>query len=271
MATYVDALKEKVAHVLTLLSKEEKEELTAKIARNDTNEPEFVAVVASMGKHATFHPAMAITGEQLPEGFVCSCSGFLVNMNVHEVKVNQVIVKKDTLHLQKHAILAYFIGGKQLAQVVSQWLTALQAKVGAWIGLERDLGCGFFQIYTKSLVVTQKVAMLTSHRSRWETCILQTWTPYFNSSKPIGLKVSTWVTLKVVQGEFLGMADQIAARLGEVVGSDKQNAYCTDQRFCVVLTLEEGYRSQLSVTNDCTGLISTIDVDYNSLPIKCRF
>jgi hypothetical protein len=113
--------------------------------------------------------------------------------------------------------------------------------------------------------------MLTPHRSKWGTCILQTWTPNFNSSKPVGLKVPTWVTLKEVRGEFLGVADQIAADLGEVVGSDKRNAYCTDPSFCVALTSGEGYRSQLSVTNECTGLVSIVDVDYGNLPIKCRF
>jgi hypothetical protein len=180
-------------------------------------------------------------------------------------------VKRDTLHLQKHAILAYFVGGKQQAQVVLQLLNALQSEVGTWLGLGRDLGCGFFQIYTKSLVVTQKVLMLTPHRSKWGTCILQTWTPDFNSSKPVGLKVPTWITLRKLRGEFLGVADQIAADLGEVVGSDKRNAYCTDQRFCVALTSGAGYRSQLSVTNECTGLVSIVEVDYGNLPIRCRF
>jgi hypothetical protein len=144
MASYADTLKAKVAHAPTELSKEEKDKLIAKTARNDTIEPELVAAVASMGKHATFHPTMAVDGEQLPEGFVRSCSGFLVNTNVREVKVNQAIVKRDTLHLQKHAILAYFVGGKQPSQVVLHWLVALQAEVGAWLSLERDLGCGFF-------------------------------------------------------------------------------------------------------------------------------
>ena len=53
--------------------------------------------------------------------------------------------------------------------------------------------------------------------------------------------------------------------------SNKRNAYCTDQQFYIVLTLEEGYGSQLSVTNECIGLISIVDVDYGNLPIKCKF
>jgi hypothetical protein len=56
-----------------------------------------------------------------------------------------------------------------------------------------------------------------------------------------------------------------------VVDSDKRNAYCTNQQFCLALTLGEGYRSQLLVTNKCTGLVSLVDVDYGNLPIKYRF
>jgi hypothetical protein len=142
--SYADSLRAQVAHAPTSPSTEEKASLSTKIARNDTIKPELVAAVASMGQHATFHPTKAVEGEKLLDGFVRSCSGFLVDTNIREVKVNQAIVKRDTLHLQKHAILVYFVGGKQQAQVVFQWLNALQSEVGAWLGLGRDLGCGFF-------------------------------------------------------------------------------------------------------------------------------
>jgi hypothetical protein len=52
--------------------------------------------------------------------------------------------------------------------------------------------------------------------SKWKTSILQTWISYFNSSKPIGLKVSIWVTFKEVPREFLGLTTKIAARLGDL-------------------------------------------------------
>jgi hypothetical protein len=86
--------------------------------------------------------------------------------------------------------------------------------------------------------------MLTLYRSKWETCILQTWTSNFNPNRPSGLKVPTWTTLKGVQGEFLGVVDQIAALLGKVVGDDKRNAYCTHQRFCVALGLVKDTNSK---------------------------
>ena len=113
MASYTDSPKARIVHAPTSPTVEEKEGLSSKAALNETIELELVAVVASMGKHATFYPTMAMEGEQLLDGFVHSYSRFLVDTNILEVKVNQAIVKRDIVHLQKHAILAYFVEGKQ--------------------------------------------------------------------------------------------------------------------------------------------------------------
>ena len=56
MASYTDILKEKVVHTPIMPSKEEREKLASKATRKDTIEPELVAAVASMGKHAIFYP-----------------------------------------------------------------------------------------------------------------------------------------------------------------------------------------------------------------------
>lgn len=79
-----------------------------------------------------------------------------------------------------------------------------------------------------------------------------------------------WITLKKVEGEFLGSARQIAAGLGEVLGGDRRNAVTEDQRFCVTLTSGAPYEQFLGVTNPITGERSVIVVDYNHLPIRCR-
>lgn len=68
---------------------------------------------------------MATSGEVLPEGFIRSCSSFLLVTNVQVIKVNEATVKRDTDHLLKHAIIAYFVGGKQTSQVLQQWITVL--------------------------------------------------------------------------------------------------------------------------------------------------
>jgi hypothetical protein len=228
MASYADALRAQVAHAPVEPSRSEKVNMSAQEGKNDVVEPELVAAVTNMGKHAEFHPTVATEGEQLPEGYTRSGSGFLVCTTPCEVQVNQTTVRRDMEHLQKHSIMAYFVGGMQRSQAVAQWVASLQAEVGAWVGIGRDLGRGFFQIYTKSFITTRKILMLTPHRSRWGTCLLQSWMSNFTSSKPTGLKVPTWITLKEVPGEFLGVAAKITAGLGDLVGSDKRNSHSTD-------------------------------------------
>jgi hypothetical protein len=52
-----------------------------------------------MEKHAAFHPTKAVEGEQLSAGFMRSYLGFLVDTNICEVKENQMIVKRGSIHL----------------------------------------------------------------------------------------------------------------------------------------------------------------------------
>nr|PNR54558.1 hypothetical protein PHYPA_008235 [Physcomitrium patens] len=66
-------------------------------------------MVTNMEKHAKFHPTIPSEGEKLPSGYVWSRTGFLLHMEVLEVYVDHV-VKKEIEHLQKHAVVAYFVG-----------------------------------------------------------------------------------------------------------------------------------------------------------------
>jgi hypothetical protein len=59
-------------------------------------------------------------------------------------------------------------------------------------------------VIAKSEHMAQKVLMRIPHHSAWGTCLLQNWIPRFNSSRPVGLKVPTWVILKAVPDEFVG-------------------------------------------------------------------
>jgi hypothetical protein len=112
MASYTEVLKDTIAHAPMEPSKAKREKLVLATTKNESIELELVAVVANMGKHAAFYPTKAVDGEQLPAGFVKSFSGFLVDTNVCKVKINQIVVKSNSIHLQKHAIMAYFVGGE---------------------------------------------------------------------------------------------------------------------------------------------------------------
>lgn len=163
------------------------------------------------------------------------------------------------------------MGGKLSAEALAFWIKSIQIAVGDWIGLGRDLERGFFQVLSKQPAVTQKLLMLTPHRTRWGTCILQTWTPGFNAAKPVGLRIPTWVTLKGVPDEFLGVAEQIASGLGELLGSDRRNQGSMDQRFCLGLLSGSGWKTQVVVKNAYTSKQEVILLDYCNLPIRCRF
>jgi hypothetical protein len=176
-ASYADILKEKLAHAPADPTRLEIERCREEALKEDAVEPELVAVVSNMGKFDKIHPTRAVAGEILPEGFSRSCTGFLLCNEVLKVRVNQEIVKLDIVHLQKHAVVAYFVGGQQSLVAINQWLSVLQRQVGDWIGLGRELGHGFFQILSKQEATTQKILMLTPHKSRWGSCILQTWSP----------------------------------------------------------------------------------------------
>lgn len=116
-----------------------------------------------------------------------------------------------------------------------------------------------------------KILMLTPYKSRWGTCILQTWTLGFNATWLVGLKVPTWVTPKDVPDEFLNVPSEMARRLDECLGSNEHNSVTIDQRFCVGLILEASYMMKLGVTNESAGKKEVILVDYCNLLIRCSY
>lgn len=163
-----------MAHAPIAPSQSEGDKGRAQASRDEEIESELVAVVTSMGQNDKIHPTRAATGEVLPEGFSWSYTEFPLCNNVLDVEVNQAIVKKDSEYLQKHAIVAYFVGGKQFQMAIAGWVDSLQKQVGDWVEVGRNLGPGFFQIISHRPAITQKLLMLTPLKSCWRTCILQT-------------------------------------------------------------------------------------------------
>nr|PNR31133.1 hypothetical protein PHYPA_027450 [Physcomitrium patens] len=233
--------------------------------------PELVGTVTSMERNDKIHPTRAVPGEVLSEGYSRNCTGFFLCNNVMEVEVDQDTVKKDSEYLQNHAIVAYFVGGKQFALIISSWIDFVQKQVGDWVGEGRDMDRGFFQIMCRQLVITQKVLTLTPHKFQLGIYIVQSWTPRFNAARHTGLRVPTWVTLKNIPSEFLGVDAQMANNLGELLRSDKRNALLMDQRFCIGLSLGSGWKTSLFITNAVTRDKTIILIDYCNLSIQCRF
>jgi hypothetical protein len=81
----------------------------------------------------------------------------------------------------------------------------------------------------------------------------------------------TWIILRQVPPEFGGVIQQIAARIGEVLDSDPNNRGANDPRFCVSLQSSQGWEQSVIVTSAITKKKTTILIDYNHLPIRCKF
>nr|PNR27401.1 hypothetical protein PHYPA_029553 [Physcomitrium patens] len=119
-------------------------------------------------------------------------------------------------------------------------------------------------------VIIQKVLTLTLHKSWWKTCILHSRISGFNVACPTCLRVSTWVTLKNIPGECLGVAAHMASSSGKLLQSNKRIASSIGKRFCIGLSSRSWWKPSLSITNVVTGKRAIILINYYNLPIQCR-
>jgi hypothetical protein len=172
---------------------------------------------------------------------------------------------------QKRVIIAYFVGGLQTAAVLESWAAAFSREVKTEVRIGRLLGHGFFQVICKEEAATQIVLMHSPHLLRWGTCMLQPWSPGFKPSKPAGMRMPVWITLKEVPDEYRSNTMEIVAALGAVIGKHRGNATNADQRFCVTIPSGQPWPLTVGVTNPKTGEQSCVCVDYNNLPIRCRY
>ena len=59
--------------------------------------------------------------------------------------------------------------------------------------------------------------------------------------------------LKKLPLQFFGIAQDIAATLGKVLGKDTQNYYFKDPRFCIALDSSLGWETELEIEDRITG------------------
>jgi hypothetical protein len=157
-------------------------------------------------------------------------------------------------------------------------LEDLKLEVGV-VALGRSLGQGFFILRAQETKLVQAMLLLIPWRSRYGMCIFQRWMPGFDpyverkgnqSVAPSGMKIPTWITLRKVPEEFIGVAEQIAQNIGDLLGVDAANNSFADQKFCIGLD-GKGWEPSVTVKNKNTGKQYKILIDYNFLPIRCKF
>jgi len=128
--SYADALREKLEHA-PVTPRPTHADLIKDAAREEKAiEPELVAAIMNLGRGAAIHPTRPSPGEDLPERYFRSSSGFLLCNVLFEVKVDQQNVQRESERLQKHAVVAYFVGGHQPTASLAPWMAAIQSQIG---------------------------------------------------------------------------------------------------------------------------------------------
>jgi hypothetical protein len=228
------------------------------------------------------HPTKAQEGEQLPSGYSRSYAGLLIKDLKREIQVNQDAVKCEMDFLQNFAVIAFFIGRRPLESQMQGWLETLKVQVQGPLVRGRNIGRGFFIIKADDHEVVKNLLLLTPFQSNQGLCVFQRWSPNFDPEDELGgasrgprgghqgFKIPTWITLRNVREEFMGVAQEIAAGIGEVLGTEDANDSLKDPRFCVGLSAGGGWEQSVVVTNPITKQKHTILIDYNFLPIRCR-
>ena len=80
-----------------------------------------------------------------------------------------------------------------------------------------------------------------------------------------------WLTLKNVPEEFLSSAQEMAGTLGTILGWHRGNPLSADQKFCVAVKTGVPFDLVLEAMNPVNGETTLVQVDYNNLPIRCRY
>lgn len=127
--SYADTLREKLEYALVLPRPAGVELVSEATRQDDTIEPESFTAVTSIGRNAKIHPRPS-PGEELPSGYSRSPSSFLVCNNILEVEVNQQAIQRESKRLQRHAVVAYFVGGCQSIANLLQWPLAVKSQIG---------------------------------------------------------------------------------------------------------------------------------------------
>jgi hypothetical protein len=130
-------------------------------------------------------------------------------------------------------------------------------------------GKGFFSLEADSGETQKKILSATPQKLKG-MCVLQPWMPGFESTKPQEVSVPTWVTLRKLPREYLNCASGIAEQLGILIGSDPDNQNRCEPRFCIGLNPKEGWETEVVISRSSGEKVPVL-IDYDHLPIRCRF
>ena len=142
-----------------------------------------------------------------------------ISFKVDPVKVSaRIALLKDQLPIAK------FVGPKPTLQNMERWLQALNQKIGdSVLTFCMNVGKGYFFLKGEDSDALHRALMMSPYKSKWGTCLIQSWVPGFNPDNPSNLAFPTWVALRRLPFEHHDQALAIAETLGEVIGFDTSN------------------------------------------------
>lgn len=202
--------------------------------------------------YGELNPFRGYNSEILPFNLERSCSGFLVRKDVVKFKVNSEMLLARIARLKDQLLIGKFVGPKPPPQAMRQWIQTLNQELrGDALTLCKNVGQGFFILSGDNKDALHNAMMLSSFRSKWGTCTLQSWVPGFNHDNPSNLAFLTWVSLRNMPYEHEDQAVAIAETLGEVIGIDIANENNKDTRFCINLEISKGWATSIEL--ECEG------------------
>jgi hypothetical protein len=199
-------------------------------------------------------------------------SGFLVRKDAITFKVDSEKLNARIALLKEELLIAKILGPKPAPQDLVRWLSALNQELGGnEVSFCMNVGKGFMFLRSEDSDAIHNALMLSPHKSRWGTCMLQSWVPGFNPDNPSNLAFPTWVALRNLPFEHHDQALDIAGMLGDVIGIDTSNETAKDPRFCINLAVSEGWVTSIDLETEGGILpVQKVLVDYDKLPMRCK-
>ena len=211
-------------------------------------------------------------GEVLPPNLERNFSGTFMRKDAVKFKVDSQKLNARIAMLKEQLLIAKFVGTKPPIQEMNAWLqTVNHALRGETLTFCRNVGKGFFFLASEDSDALHNALMLSPFKSKWGTCMFQSWIPGFNPDNPRNLAFPTWVALRNLPFEHHDQALAIAESVGEVIGIDTANDTAKDPRFCINLMVNEGWVTSITLeSEEGMGPTQSVVVDYDRMPIRCR-
>jgi hypothetical protein len=231
-----------------------------------------VLAEASIQIEGHLNPFKEQAGEILLANLERNYSGFLVRKDAVRFKVDSQKLNARIALLKEQLLIAKFVGPKPVPQDMGKWLYALNQKLGdSTLEFCMNVGKWFFFLKGEDSDALYKTLMKSPFKSKWGTCMIQSWVPGFNPDNPNNLAFPTWVALRKLPFEHHDQALAIAETLGEVIGIDTSNDTARDPRFCVNLVVSNGWVTTIDLESENgTMPAQKVLVDYDKLPMRCK-